>query len=271
MSGDVHAAALACLRLCDPGDKVHAVPRLLEQWRRGDLAVPATASAPEPVREPGRPARPALVSPRALPRRGLGTGAGRAALVHAVAHIEFNAINLALDAAYRFRGLPADYYGDWLRVAADEARHFHMLDERLRALGYTYGDYPAHDGLWQMAVDTADDWLARMALVPRVLEARGLDVTPGMIERFRAAGDAATAAILEVILEEEVAHVAIGSRWFEAACRERALEPESTFRSLLQRFFHGGVRGPFNHAARRAAGFSASEMAMLEALGGARE
>ncbi|MEJ2654165.1 MAG: ferritin-like domain-containing protein [Acidihalobacter sp.] len=152
-----------------------------------------------------------------MPRRGLGTREGRAALVHAVAHIEFNAINLALDAVYRFRSLPRAYYDDWLRVADEEARHFMLLADRLTDFGMRYGDLPAHNGLWEMAVKTADDWLLRMALVPRVLEARGLDVTPGMIERLRQAGDMETVAALEVILREEVGHVAIGSRWFEEA------------------------------------------------------
>src|SRR5690606_16287789 len=170
---------------------------------------PARAAAPpRPSARRGGPPGPRLVQPRELPRRGLGSDHGRAAFIHAIAHIELNAVDLAWDAAYRFRGLPPDYYADWVRIADDEARHFLMLRERLRALGHDYGDFDAHNGLWEMCEKTAHDGLARMALVPRVLEARGLDVTPGMIAKLRSLGDDATAGVLEVILREEVAHVA---------------------------------------------------------------
>lgn len=207
---------------------------------------------------PGRPLRPLLVPPREVPTRGLGTVEGRAALCHAVAHIEFNAINLALDAALRFGGMPADYYTDWLSVAQDEARHFLLMRDRLRQMGYDYGDFPAHDGLWQAAEKTAHDVLARMACVPRVLEARGLDVTPGMINRLREVGDGDTVAVLEVILREEVRHVEIGTRWFRWLCTERGLEPVSTFRGLLAE--HGmRLNPPFNATARAAAGFLPEE------------
>jgi uncharacterized ferritin-like protein (DUF455 family) len=195
---------------------------------------------------------------------------GRAALAHAVAHIEFNAINLALDAAYRFRGLPDGYYGDWLSVAADEARHFRMMNERLAAMGHAYGDFPAHDGLWDMARQTAGDCLVRMALVPRVLEARGLDVTPGMIQRLDAAGDSATAGALRVILAEEVRHVAIGTRWFRWCCAQEGLEPRVTFLELLERYYGAPPRGPFNLEARLAAGFTPAEMEALEDRAGDR-
>ena len=192
---------------------------------------------------------------------------GRIALLHAVAHIEFNAINLALDAALRFAGMPGDYYRDWLSVAFDEARHFRLLETRLHEMGAAYGDLPAHNGLWEMAEQTAHDPLVRMALVPRVLEARGLDVTPGMIEKLRNAGDHASVACLEIILEEEVRHVAIGSRWFRYLCEQRGLAPEATFRSLLREYYAGGLRGPFNHQARLDAGFTESELEDLELAG----
>jgi len=225
--------------------------------------------AAEPVQPisatPGYPVALRLVAPAALPRRRLSTVAGRIALLHAVAHIEFNAINLAWDAVHRFRGLPQAFYRDWAGVAADETRHYQMLRDRLAALGAAYGDLPAHNGLWQMAVDTADDLVARMALVPRLLEARGLDVTPGMIERLSAAGDTPSAAALRVILEEEVAHVAVGTRWFHFACEARQLDPEATFEKLLGACRAGQLRGPFNHPARRAAGFSERELAFIEA------
>jgi uncharacterized ferritin-like protein (DUF455 family) len=186
--------------------------------------------------------------------------------VHAIAHIEFNAINLALDAVYRFRGMPGRYYEDWLSVAADEARHFQLLQDRLAALGRAYGDFPAHNGLWEMAEKTADSCLVRMALVPRVLEARGLDVTPGMIERLTAVGDLETVAVLRVILAEEVRHVAIGTHWFRHCCAQQGLEPSATFLALLESRHSGAVRGPFNLQARYAAGFSADEMERLAML-----
>jgi uncharacterized ferritin-like protein (DUF455 family) len=210
-------------------------------------------------RIPGRPARPALVSPRDVPYRGLGSAEGRAALVHAVAHIEFNAVNLALDAALRFDGMPADYYADWIGVARDEARHFGLLIARLAELGHAYGDFPAHNGLWEAAEKTAHDPLLRMALVPRVLEARGLDVTPGMIHRLREVGDARTAEMLGVILDEEVAHVAIGTRWFRYLCARRGLDPVQTFRTLLSEH-RVRLQRPLNEAARVRAGFEALEL-----------
>ena len=213
---------------------------------------------------PGRPPRPRLVHPRELPRRGFGTDAGRAAFVHAVAHIEFNAIDLAWDAVYRFRGMPAAYYADWVEVAADEARHFAMLRARLRELGHGYGDFEAHNGLWEMAEKTATDGLARMALVPRVLEARGLDVTPGMIVKLRQLGDDATADILAVILRDEVAHVAAGSRWFRWHCERAGVDPRDTFQALLREHARDVLHGPFNLEARAAAGFDADELAALE-------
>jgi uncharacterized ferritin-like protein (DUF455 family) len=183
-----------------------------------------------------------------------------------VAHIEFNAINLALDAVYRFRDLPEAYYGDWLQVAAEEAYHFSLLRERLRELDCTYGELPAHNGLWEQACKTDHDVLIRMALVPRVLEARGLDVTPGMMQRLREVGDEPTIAILEIILRDEIGHVRIGSHWFRYCCAQRGLEPEATFRQLIREVLQGPLRGPFYTEARLQAGFSANELAQLEAM-----
>lgn len=215
---------------------------------------------------PGRPPKPVLVHPRDLPKRGLGTVEGRAAFIHAIAHIEFNAIDLAWDAVHRFGGMPAAYYADWVDVASDEARHFVMLRDRLRQLGFEYGDFDAHNGLWEMAEKTAHDGLARMALVPRVLEARGLDVTPAMIVKLRALGDEATAAILETILREEIAHVAVGSRWFRWHCQCAGVEPEAKFRELLAEHARGLLHGPFNLEARSAAGFGEEELTALQEL-----
>lgn len=266
--GDLLAVARQCLDCADP---VHKVRLTLAAWPRvldGSLAIDRAAPPPLPIGAPGRPARPRLVSPRQLPRRGLGRAEGRAALAHAVAHIEFNAINLAWDAVYRFRGMPAAFYRDWASVANDEARHFALMTQRLADMGHAYGDFDAHDGLWDMAEKTAHSDLARMALVPRVLEARGLDVTPGMIERLRAHGDGDTVAALEVILREEVAHVAFGTRWFRWCCERDGLDPHPTFLRLLDQYMDGGPRGPFNVPARLQAGFSRSE---LEALASARD
>src|SRR5690606_1974742 len=258
-------AAHGCLLADTPESKVSTTRAAAAAFRRGELAIPADAPPPEPIRMPGRPPLPRLVHPRDVPRRGFGSDEGRAAFIHAVAHIEFNAIDLAWDAVYRFRGMPADYYADWVGVADDDARHFVLLQERLRELGHAYGDSDAHNGLWQMAEKTAHDPVARMALVPRVREARGLDVTPGMIVKLREAGDEGTARSLELILREEVAHVAAGSRWFRWCCGRAGLEPRATFRALLREPASGVLHGPFNLEARTAAGFDEDELAALEA------
>jgi uncharacterized ferritin-like protein (DUF455 family) len=268
-SSSVHAAARSVLMICDPGAKVSATAALVAAWRAGRLACGEAPGQALAVRVPGRPERPALVAPRDLVQRPLGTAAGRVALVHAVAHIEFNAINLALDAVQRWAELPPAFHDDWLGVAADEARHFTMLADRLAELGARYGDLPAHDGLWEMAVRTAGDPIARMALVPRVLEARGLDVTPGMIERLRRAGDDRTAELLEVILAEEVAHVEAGTRWFRWLCERDGIDPEVRFLELVAGAAAGAIRGPLNRPARRRAGFSESELTALDGLAGA--
>jgi uncharacterized ferritin-like protein (DUF455 family) len=251
---------------CDPEAKAARALAIAAALRCGELLLEQDAPPPSGECFAGRPSRPVLVAPRDVPSRGLGTVEGRAALLHAVAHIEFNAINLALDAAWRFRGMPREFYLDWTSVAADEARHFRLLRDRLAALGYAYGDFTAHNGLWEMAEKSAGRCLARMALVPRLLEARGLDVTPGMITRFLSLGDADSVAILEVILREEVGHVAIGTRWFEFCCAQEGVEPQSTFLELLRDVARGSLRGPFNVEARRAAGFADAEMAKLAAL-----
>lgn len=261
---ELYARLLDCLQASQPAEKISALNRLQEDLPQ--LSVDPGEAAPGPVLAPGRPERPTLVAPRNVAQRGLGTPAGRAALIHAIAHIEFNAINLALDAAWRFRGLPAQFALDWIGVAADEARHFQMLQSRLRELGHDYGDFPAHDGLWEMAEKTAASALERMALVPRVLEARGLDVTPGMIARLRAAGDWESAALLEIILAEEVGHVAIGSRWFNWCCAREGVEPGPTFIALLRGIGRGSLRGPFNLPARHAAGFDEQEMQRIADL-----
>jgi len=258
----VHERALECL-LCDDVDqKIAGVGVMQQAWHAGELSKLAL----EPVREiaiPGRPPRPELVAPAQLAGRGLGSEQGRAAFIHAIAHIEFNAINLAVDAVYRFRDLPDAFYSDWLKVAEEEAQHFSLLRQRLRECGQQYGDFPAHNGLWEMTVKTAHDPLVRMALVPRVLEARGLDVTPGMIERLRGAGDKRSVEILDIILHDEIGHVLIGSHWYHYFCDLRGLDRDSTFKKLVMEYMNQPLRGPFHTAARLQAGFTRQELEQL--------
>jgi hypothetical protein len=258
-SAELRTAALAALGEPDPGAKVAAVPRLVA------LALPIDADAvlAEPSGLPGRPSRPLLVAPKDVPQRALGSRDGRARLLHALAHIEFNAINLALDALWRFNGLPEGYYRDWLRVAAEEAHHFTLLRAHLATLGADYGDFPAHDGLWQMAERTRGDVLARMALVPRTLEARGLDASPQVRARLIGAGDHAAAAIVDVILRDEIGHVAIGNRWYRHLCAQRGLDPLAAYAALAAHHEAPRLRPPFNLQARLQAGFDAAELAAL--------
>jgi len=211
----------------------------------------------------GWPPRPELVPPRQVPQRGAKSPEGRARLLHAIVHIEFSAINLALDHAARFRGMPRRYYADWIGVAAEEARHFTILRQRLRELGHDYGDFAAHAGLWDMAEKTTGDVLARMALVPRLLEARGLDATPPIRQKLADAGDQASARLLDIILRDEIGHVGLGDAWFRRLCGERNLEPEGTYRHLLRAFDGPRPQAPLNESARLAAGFTAGELAAL--------
>jgi uncharacterized ferritin-like protein (DUF455 family) len=256
---ELRAAALAALRIVEPAAKLAAVHALAAAPPPLD-----TARAFDDAAEvPGRPPRPRLVPAAAVPRRPVGSMTGRIALLHALAHIEFNAVNLALDAVWRFAGLPADYYADWLRVADEEALHYSLLTQRLAALGAAYGDCDAHDGLWEMARKTAHDVLARMALVPRTLEARGLDASPAIRARLAAVGDAESAAVLDVILRDEIGHVAIGNRWFRHLCAQRRLDPVAAYRRLAVQHDAPRLRGPFNLPARRAAGFDEAELAAL--------
>lgn len=258
--------AYAALMTVDPFEKILAVEELQRMHARGDLICqPDFITCRTEV--PGRPAFPQLVHPREVPRRGLGSVAGQIAFFHALAHIEFNAINLGIDAVYRFAPqMPEEYVGDWLSVAADEARHFQMLNQHLVSLGSYYGASCAHNNLWEMAVRTDFDVMVRMALVPRVLEARGLDVAPGMIDRLRHLGDHLGADIISTILEEEVGHVAIGNRWFLHQCEQRALDPQPTFRELLRQHTRGFLSGPFNDKYRKQAGFSDRELQDLREM-----
>lgn len=260
------SAAEQCLAACAVEDKLRLTRQQAQGWSDGQLSIDST-SEPKPICEPGHPAKPDLVAPGNVPKRGLGSEEGRAALLHAVTHIEFNAINLAWDAVYRFRDMPRHYYSDWVRVADEEAYHFQLLRQRLNDMGYDYGDFSAHSGLWDMAEKTAFDPMVRMALVPRVLEARGLDVTPGIMKRLLGVGDKESVAALEIILRDEVGHVAIGSHWFKYFCDQRGLNIEQTFIELIGQYFAGQLRGPFHHDARIKAGFSEAELRALEGLG----
>lgn len=264
MASDLRLSARLVLMADSVETKLAAVDALAAAAESGcgiDLSGPGVD-----VVLPGRPATPQLVPPKALPRRSLLQTEGRAALLHAITHIEFNAIDLACDAVQRFPDMPHGFYTDWISVAVDEARHFRLLQERLAGIGYVYGDFAAHDGLWEMALRTRHDCLARMALVPRLLEARGLDVTPGMIAKLSQAGDAESVRVLEIILREEVGHVAIGTHWFNFCCQERGCDPESTFLDLLKSVGRGALRGPYNDGARRLAGFTPGEMRGITAL-----
>ncbi|RZL42368.1 MAG: ferritin-like domain-containing protein [Variovorax sp.] len=268
--------ALAALRLTDPDAKMAATRELVARVLSDDpahAAVDTAGALATPVRAPGddvgvpgRPERPQRVSATAVERRSPFTTDGRAALVHAICHIEFNAVNLALDAAWRYDGLPEAYYRDWLRVADEEAQHFTMLRDHLRTLGHAYGDFPGHDGLWSMCEKTKDDVIARMALVPRTLEARGLDATPliqAKLRRANAPDALAAVAILDVILRDEVGHVAIGNRWYRWLCERAGLDPVAHYRMLYRRHEAPRLRAPFNLAARALAGFTAEELREL--------
>lgn len=259
--------ARGVLQTAGPRDKAASARETAHLWAAGDLALGDAVEAPE---RPARPAEPAGVPPGKVPRRRLNSLAGRAALMHAIAHIEFNAIDLAFDMVVRFAHDPliADdareaFVTDWIGVGDDEARHFTLVADRLEAMESHYGALPAHDGLWDAARATAASLPARLAVAPLVLEARGLDVTPGMIDRLVSAGDAASADILRVIYEEEIGHVAAGARWFRYVCDKMKADPEAHFQALVSRYFKGNLKPPFNSEARKAAGLPAEFYAPL--------
>lgn len=265
MKTTVTNAAYRALICATVNEKIKQTRELQTNWLAGRLMQEDT-SVVSSVLVPGRPSRPELVSPRDLKPRKLHTPEGKAAFIHALTHIEFNAINLALDAVYRFPNMPKEFYTDWLKVAVEEAYHFELLAERLGELGYSYGDFPAHDSLWEMAVKTETGVLERMAIVPRVYEARGLDVTPGMIERLQKMSDSRSVDILVLILRDEIGHVATGNRWYLWACEQANRDPLQTFIDLIRQYRPGPVKGPFNYEARLQAGFTQEELKGLEQL-----
>ena len=261
---------LHCIEITDPDRKALETQNLYQRWCEGAFN---TESPDEPLRitDPGRPEKPQLVSPMNVPKRGFRSKQGLVKLAHAITHIEFNAINLALDAVYRFRQMPDDFVADWLRVAAEESSHFLMLAHYLDDNDSYYGEYAAHNGLWEMALKTDHDVMVRMALVPRVLEARGLDVTPGMIAKLKAVGEHSLVDILEIIHEEEIGHVLTGSRWFNYTCRQRGLTPRTIFTELLQQYMKGSIQGPFDQDSRIRAGFTEDELQQLVEMSRSRE
>jgi len=267
---ELRLAALNCLAETDPLVKSKAVAALAIAWKSGELSLDVGQSSDVlhtlELRDiPGHPEKPELVPPLLVKRRAMNTVAGRAALVHALTHIEFNAINLSLDAIWRFSEMPIDYYTDWLKVAAEESHHFNLLNGHLNYLGFNYGDFSAHNSLWEMVDRTKFNILARMALVPRTMEARGLDALPALREKLAQAGDLQAAQILDITLHDEVGHVAIGNTWFNYLCGQQGLTPQVTFERLCVEYAAPKLRGPFNLEARRKAGFTEGELEMLVA------
>lgn len=259
-----------CLMINEPKLKVqqiyHLFQDILEGKWRFDIAYPI-----DPDVVAGYPAALNLVSPKDLPRRRLHSPKGRAAMLHALLHIEFNAMNLALDAITRFRNMPEQYYFDWLTVACEEAYHFHLLSEHAQSVGCRYGDFPAHNGLWEMAQKTAYDVMVRMALVPRLLEARGLDAVPELARRFNHADDSLSSEILGIIFQDEIGHVQVGNRWYYYLCEQRGQEPLSVFLSLLKKHAPDFLKGPFAEEVRRKAGFRENELEVLNHIDEALE
>jgi len=264
MMNNLFDFAEACLHRADIEEKLQLTAKAWQLYQQGELDFQSN-HAPKAIAEVRFPEKPELLAPRFMERRKLGSPEGVQAFYHALAHIEFVAIYLAWDILYRFRGLPEQFYQDWLQVAQEEALHFAMIREHLRTLGMDYGDLPAHQGLWEHAEETAHDILARLAMIPRCMEARGLDVTPAMIEKIRKIKDVDGVELLTRILHDERQHVAFGSTWFKQQCNVQGLESEATFKQLLLKHFKNSKpKGPFNTELRLQAGFSQSEMDWLE-------
>ncbi|SSC73328.1 unnamed protein product [Ciceribacter sp. T2.26MG-112.2] len=255
----LRGGATMAILSADLDEKTDLAQQTARRWheRRLSLRSPLDPDLPE---RPGRPARPVLVPPKATEKRSLHTLAGRIAMLHALAHIELNAVDLALDIVARFASepVPHSFFDGWMRVAFEEAKHFRMVRDRLRALGADYGDMPAHDGLWQAAHSTRNDLTARLAVVPLILEARGLDVTPSLQDKMRETGDIESADVLKVIYEDEKGHVAVGAKWFRFLCAREKKDPAATFKALVRANFRGALKAPFNDVARAEAGLTPS-------------
>lgn len=267
--GSLLEAAIAIVGATDPFEKVRRAQEAAIAWHQGRMSLGLRSTGPMMPERPGRPERPLLLPPRDMPRRSAGGMKGRIALLHSIAHIELNAIDMTWDLVGRFytEPVPGSFFDDWVRVGVEEAKHFKLVCERLAELGANYGDLPAHDGLWQAAQATGHSLLARVAIVPLVLEARGLDVQPGMIEAMSRHGDTASARVLEVIYRDEKRHVAFGSKWFRFLCEREGVEPQSTFHELVRKNFKGAIKPPFNDRARAEAGLTPGFYKPLMRLG----
>ncbi len=262
---ELRQLALDLLAETSPAIKSKAVTALASAWQQGEITLDANKAMLDAATIPGRPEKPTLIAPLLVKRRAMNTVEGREVLVHALTHIEFNAINLALDAIWRFGDMPEQYYADWLKVAAEEAYHFNLLNAHLQHLGFNYGDFDAHNSLWEMVDKTKGDVLARMALVPRTMEARGLDALPALRAKLAQAGDMLAAEILDITLRDEIGHVSIGNYWFNYLCEQKGLKAITTFVQLCNEYVAPKLRGPFNLEARREAGFTEEELASLGA------
>ncbi|WP_438463278.1 ferritin-like domain-containing protein [Marinomonas sp. PE14-40] len=260
---NLYQEAKRCFLTANPDDKIALTYQTCAAWQANKLSW-RESSPVELLNEPGRLSKPEIVMPRDIPKRKLNKEVGRAALIHALAHIELTAVNLAWDSVYRYRDMPKDYYQDWVQCAQEEAEHFSLLRMRLREMGYDYGSFPAHDELWKMAVTTADDLTDRMAIVHRVFEARALDVIPATLTKFQAKNDTQMVKILTQICNEEVGHVSSGTRWFRYRCEQAKLNPDTHFIHLIEQYMKQPLSGPFNHEARLASGFSQNELNYLE-------
>jgi uncharacterized ferritin-like protein (DUF455 family) len=268
---ELRQSALEILALTDAQIKVSRVFQLFDDYQRQDIRLNHLEKlSPRDLKLPGRPEKPELVPPLQVPKRKMDSVEGRVSLLHALAHIEFNAMNLALDAIWRFPDMPKEYYEDWLKVAKEESYHFSLIHEHMQSFGFSYGDFPAHNSLWEMVERTSDSVIARMALVPRTMEARGLDAVPGIRDRFKQIKDAKAVEILEIILRDEIGHVFIGNRWFNFLCANDGLSPITAYRELAQKYRAPTLRGPFNVEARHQAGFTSEELELLESLGDQR-
>ena len=263
---ELREASLAILASADAQSKVDQLLNLFDEYQHQQISLDVARKIEvQDLVLPGRPAKPELVLPKLVPKRRMDTPEGRAGLLHSLAHIEFNAMNLALDAIWRFPNMPKEYYEDWLKVAKEEAYHFSLVNEHLHSLGFSYGDFPAHNSLWEMVERTTDSVIARMALVPLTMEARGLDAVPAIRDRFKQIKEARAVEILEIILNDEIGHVLIGNRWFNFLCSKESLSPIAAYRELAAKYRAPVLKGPFNMVARKQAGFTAEELSLLEA------
>jgi len=264
---ELRETALAILANTDVQSKVSDLLSLFDEYQNQQVTLNiSTGFDSQYLSLPGRPSKPDLVAPKWVPKRRMDTVEGRSILWHSLAHIEFNAMNLALDAIWRFPDMPKEYYEDWLRVAKEEAYHFSLVNQHMQSFGFNYGDFPAHNSLWEMVERTTDSVIARMALVPRTMEARGLDAVPGIRDRFKQIKDAKAVEILEIILNDEIGHVLIGNRWFNFLCAGENLSPITAYRELARKYHAPTLRGPFNFEARKQAGFTSEELSLLESL-----